>query len=410
MFYQSKAVKGNLRMENEQQIEMVRQLLQEASKRQKDNLGETAVFNILSKLQIEWQEREHSKIIFSLLNDGYVQNGQNTFLRFFLETLKVSRRFHNEAWNVYREKAFDGGISRIDFVLESKSFCAIIEMKIEAGDGYNQLARYDSFGRKKRKEYFVYYLTIDGHRPEEQSIDGMEENRLRCISFEKEIIAWLQKCMDSVEKDGYRYSFLKQYLGAVKNMTGANDEMVNVKDLLDSADMVKAAEIVADSFYEKMYDVQAQFFKNLNAIIKKKTKLETRPYTDALYVFLSEFTHRKHTYNVTLGFEIYDELEVVIGFKQNTEDDDVYFLRLDDAENIFPRIFREWMDKIDSLDYWQKFRRYPRSRWIYVENSRGDRLNFKDNSAQIQLIEEMDLQCKFIADYITKLIIKPLTT
>lgn len=395
-------------MNNKQQIEMVRQLLSAASERQKNNLGETAAFNILSRIQIQWQEREHSKIIFSLLNDGYVKDGQNIFLCFFLETLKVPRKFLNETWKAYREKTFDGGISRIDFVLESKSFCAIIEMKIEAGDGDNQLARYDSYGRKKRKEYFVYYLTVDGHIPEEQSIDGMEENRLRCISFEKEIIAWLQKCMDSVEKDGYRYSFLKQYLGAVKNMTGADDEMVNVKDLLDSADMVKAAEIVANSFYKKMDDVQAEFLENLNTIIKKKTKLKTRPYTNALDVFLSEFTHRKHTYKVTLSLAICGKLEVDIVFTQDTAEDSGV-LRRDVAENTFPRIYREWMNKIDSLDYLQKFGWYTYGRYAYVENSRGEQLNFKDNSAQIQLIEEMDLQCKFIADYITKLIIKPLT-
>lgn len=148
-------------------MERINQLLQTALERQKNNLGETSEFNILSKLQIEWQEQKHSKIIFSLLNSGYIQDGRNIFLQFFLETLKIPRRFLGETWNVYREKAFDGGAGRIDFVLESKSFCAIIEMKIETGDGENQLARYDSFGRKKRKAYLVYYLTVDGHEPEE---------------------------------------------------------------------------------------------------------------------------------------------------------------------------------------------------------------------------------------------------
>ena len=396
-------------MNSEQQMEMISQLLQTASERRENDLGETADFNILSTLQIEWREREHSKIIFSLLNNGYIKNGQNIFLNLFLETLKIPKKYLSETWNVYREKAFDSGTSRIDFVLESKLFCAIIEMKIQAGDGDNQLARYASFGRKKRKEYVVYYLTIDGHEPEEQSIDGIEENRLKCISFKKEIIVWLQKCISSVEKEGYKYSFLKQYLGAVKDITGVSDEMVNVKDLIDSADMAKAAEVVVNSFYEKMEDVQAQFFENLNAMIKRKTKLKTCPYTYGLYIFLSEFTHKKHTYNVTLGLEIDNQLVIVVGFTEwNKDGDDFYYIQLDKAESTFPVAYRKWTNKIESLDNLQKFRRGQKSRWIYAENSKGDVLNFKDNSAQIQLIDEMDLQCKFIADYVIKLIIKPL--
>jgi len=392
-------------MESEQQ--MISRLLQEASERRRNDSGDAADFNILSILQIERQEREHSKIIFWLLNNGCIQNSQNVFLRFFLEALRIPRRFLDEAWNVYREKAFDGGANRIDFVLESKSFCAIIEMKLEAGDGDSQLARYASFGRKKRKEYTVYYLTLDGHEPTEQSSNGIEENRLRCISFEKEIIVWLQKCIGYVEEDGYRYAFLKQYLGAVRDITGVIDGMVSVKDLLDSSDMAKAAEAVVNSFYEKMDDVQTEFLRKLDTVIKRRTKLETHPYPYGLYIFLSEFTHRKHTYHVTLGFEIDSQLVVLIGFTQKTEED-FYFLELREAESIFPVLYRKWMNKIEALDYPQKFRSYKKSKWIYAENSRGERLNFKDYSAQIQLIDEMDLQCKYIADDVIKLMIKPL--
>ncbi len=392
-----------------EQIVMMDHLLQVAFERQKNNSGETAAFNIFSALQMEWYEtRTHSKIIFFLLNGGHGRDAQNTFLHFFLQILKIPQSFLDETWNVYREKVFDGGTSRIDFVLESKSFCAIIEMKIEAGDGDSQLMRYASFGRKKRKEYFIYYLTIDGHEPEEQSVDGVEENRLRCISFKKDIVCWLQKCMKSVEKSGYKYSFLKQYLGAVRHITGINDEVVNVKDLLDSSDMARAAQVVMNSFCEKMDDVQAQFFKMLNSLIKRKTKMETCYYTNAVYVFLTSFTHRKHTYRVTLGFELYEQLVALIGFTEETEENDFYFLRLDDAENNFPTVYRKWINKIESLDNLQKFRRWPKSRWIYVENSRGEQLNFKDYSAQIELIDEMDFQCKFIVDSIVKYVINPL--
>lgn len=210
------------------QTEQILQLLQIASDRQKRVSGETSAFNLLSALHIEHYETQtHSQIIFFLLNDKCCSDEQNTFLHLFLQALKIPQIYLAEQWNVYREKAFDGGSSRIDFVIESRSFCAIIEMKIDAGDGDSQLSRYASFGKMKRKKYRVYYLTLDGHEPEEQSAGGVDEDKLMCISFETEIVSWLQNCMHSVKKGGYKYSFLKQYLGAVRHITGIDDEVVN---------------------------------------------------------------------------------------------------------------------------------------------------------------------------------------
>lgn len=65
------------------------------------------------------------------------------------------------------------------------------------------------------------------------------------------------KLYEHRKKGGYKYSFLKQYLGAVKHIVGIDDEVVSVADLLDSSEMARAAQIVANSFYEKMDDVTA---------------------------------------------------------------------------------------------------------------------------------------------------------
>lgn len=393
------------------QTEQMVQLLQTALDRQRSVSDETVAFNLLSALHIEHYETQtHSQIILFLLNSTHCQDEQNTFLHLFLQTLKVPQIFLDEQWNVYREKAFNGGSSRIDFVIESQSFLVIIEMKIGAGDGDSQLARYASFGRRKRKKYCIYYLTLDGHEPEEQSAKGVDEDKLECISFEKEIVSWLQNCMNTVKKGGYKYSFLKQYLGTVKHIVGIDDEVVSVADLLDSSEMARAAQIVADSFYEKMDDVTAQFFKKLSAMIRKKAKVETIYYTKAMDVFLETFTHKKHTYHVILSPSTVDMNELVIrfGFSEESEEGDFPYLRLEDAESAFPAIYRRWIDKLESLDNLPKIRRFPRARWFYAEDTKGAQLNFKDYSAQIKLIDEMDLQCRFISDNLVNLVIKPL--
>lgn len=389
----------------DRQIESAAQLLHTASERLEDASDEFPAFNILSTLQLErYETRVHSRIIFFLLNSS--RKGKDSFLHFFLQTLRVPRRYLNESWNVYRERTFDGGASRIDFVLESRSFRAIVEMKVDAADGDSQLARYAAFGGKNRKEYAIYYLTIDGHIPEEQSVKGVDTARLRCISFEKEVAAWLQKCMSSVDKDGYRYAFLKQYLGTVNQITGIEDEVVSVKDLLDNSDMARAAQAVMNSFLAKMDDVKAEFFQKLNKGIKRRTKLETCLYLDGVDVLLGSFTRKKKTYYVTFGVFIDTYLYACFGFSEKTEGGGYGFIPLADAEAFFPAAYKKWTGKLDALEILPKQNKLMR--WEYLEDSEGARLNFKDNSAQIKLIDEMDKQCKFIVDGLVRDFIRPL--
>ena len=382
-------------------------LLQTASERLNRASGDISAFNLLSVLQIEHLEtKTHSKIICYLLHNKSGQTVPHNFLLLFLQVLDIPKKFLGEKWNVYREYAFDSGAGRIDFVIESKSCCILIEMKIDACDGDSQLKRYEAFGRKKGKEYVIYYLTPDGHAPEAQSAGGIAANRLRCISFKKEIVLWLQRCMRCVDKYGYQYSFLKQYLGAVRQITGTNDEVISVKDLLNSSDMIKAAQLIADSLSEKMDDITIQFFRELNVLLRQKTKLETRLYDYDVDVYLKKFAYRNRSYVVTLFVDFDTYLEVCIGFSEIT-DDDIVLLRLDEAEKRFPSIYRVWSDKLESLKNIPRFKRWTHSRYFVLENTRGAQLNFKDHSAQAELIDEMNQQCSYICDYIVNLIINP---
>lgn len=394
---------------DDRQMASITKLLQTASDRQKDASGETSAFNILSVLQLErYETRTHSKIIFFLLNSSCGSSDKAGFLHLFLQAIHIPEAFLNGSWKVYRERTFDGGSSRIDFVLESKNFCAVIEMKVDARDGDSQLARYASFCRKKRKEYMVYYLTLDGHAPEEQSVRGVEPERFRCISFEKEIVSWLESCVASVETDGYQYAFLKQYLGAVFQAAGIDNEGIDVKDLLDSSDMAQAAQIIARSFREKMDDVTACFFQKLCEEIEKKTKLKTLPYTNCADIFLDTLTKGSKNYHVVIGIDVDTYLYVGFGFSEETEDGGHPFIPLADAEAYFPDVYRKWIEKLDALENFPKFRQTKWARWLYWEDPEGARLNFKDHSAQIKLIDEMAPQCKLISDCLVKDLIGPL--
>lgn len=76
----------------------------------------------------------------------------------------------------------------------------------------------------------------------------------------------------------------------------------------------------------------------------------------------------------------------------------------------FPSIFGKWIDKINSLDNLPRMKQSQKTFWFYAEDAQGDKLNFnfKECSAQIKLIDEMDLQCNYICDSLIELVIKPL--
>lgn len=386
------------------------QLLQRTSRHLKNISGDIPAFNLLSVLRIEQKETQvHSRILCHLLTDTARPATQISFLQLFLQTLDIPPQFRKETWSVCRERPFNGGANRIDFVLESPSFCIIMEIKIHASDGNHQLARYASFGRKRRKPYRIYYLTLDGHEPEAQSVEGLEKDKWCCISFQKEIIVWLQKCLENVAPDGYIHSFLMQYLGAVQHLTNANEKRNHVKDWIDSTDMAKAAQLIYKSFSQKMDDVQAQFFQKLDCIIRRETQLKTQVGTQGLDIYVKAFPYWKRIYTVTISIFYYYEMPFLvagIGFVEREKNE--FFLPLDEAEQRFPVPYRQWTSKLDSLANIPKWKQAASYRYFKLANTRGSFMNFADYSAQIELIDEMESQCRYISDTIIQLLIYPL--
>ena len=41
----------------------------------------------------------------------------------------------------------------------------------------------------------------------------MDTGKLRCISFRDEILSWLDECQIHTDTGGYKYSYIKQYIG-----------------------------------------------------------------------------------------------------------------------------------------------------------------------------------------------------
>lgn len=135
------------------EFDKANELLQVAFQRYRSYMADGSYFNTFAAIGKERDETQvHSKIIYFLLDS---KDGYDSFLKLFLQTIHVPEHFWNDRWLVCRERVFDSG--RMDFVLESRSFCAVIEMKIDAEDGECQLERYDSFCRKRKKN--IWFIT-----------------------------------------------------------------------------------------------------------------------------------------------------------------------------------------------------------------------------------------------------------
>lgn len=384
---------------------VIENLLKTVCQRRKADMArETSAYNILLAIDKERDEVHiHSKIIYFLLDRTYNEDGTDNFLHLFLREIKLPEKYIKCPWRVYREQTFEEG--RIDFVIESEKFCIAIEMKIDAEDGPLQLERYDMFCKEKGKEYRTYYLTLNGCAPDKQSVGSMDRQRLYQISFQNEILGWLQKCMDTVDKSGYRYSFLKQYDAAVRHMTGLDSEVMNVKDLLASTDMAKAALLIMDGFAKKMEEVTEDLFRNVGDILKKKSQLETYVYSDCVDIFVDRINYKERTYCLVFELAIDYYLYASFGFLEQSENT---FIPLIDAEKLFPEFYNTWLERIKALNL-PKLKQSTHTSWYYIENSRGEKLNFKENSDSVlELIDEMDIQSQYIGATIFKKALKPL--
>ena len=184
-------------------------------------------FNVFNTIGL-WSEevRLHSAFIAELLNPKGSHGLGGLFLKAFLEELdlpddyiNVQRCSQNIVERVIGPVTETKG-GRIDIIIEDGDHAIIIENKIYAGDQYHQLLRYHNYGKKKFPNgYKLIYLTLDGHEAESCSV-GKED--YETISYENDIIEWLEKCCAIAEGKPLVQSVIKQYCDLIKQITNSD--------------------------------------------------------------------------------------------------------------------------------------------------------------------------------------------
>ena len=425
---------------------MEEKLLQETYEKSKDYLYKDSLrFNLLSIIEKDRDEAHvHSKVIYNLLSQNWGKKDKETFLTLFLKEIGIEDEIiYNKTWEVTREKEYqlDEKKARPDFVIESQHYIYIIEMKIDADDQPEQLIRYQKFAKEQHKKYKIFYLTLDGHNASKKSIgeeENLEENEkveYINISFQGEILNWLENCLKLVEGKENKSACISQYIASINKILGEKD--TKIKDnILKSTEDIKTAITIYEKLNDKLQKVLKNFFEELNKKLKNKLKdITSKPiynesyikdyynYTldkipqdyPGLYIVLDENkSNNSNYYKFVLKLELAPELIGCLGFIKSDEDvkKTIPFVYFSQVKKNSSGLYNRCIKRIENLESKDKLSDNNKAYWFYVKNLKEEIINFKDislsNKALLSLIDEETLkeEVKNIATYISNEIVK----
>lgn len=214
-------------------------------------------FNIFKVINaVSYETMVHSAFIAELLNPKGSHGQGDLFLKEFLPIISIKEENFSTAKAFVKTEYHIGFTSseepvggRIDILIRDKNDNIIaIENKIYASDQKWQLLRYYNNFPDKNKLHLLY-LTLDGSEPSTDSIycknekqsDNLtyriskEENHFKTISYEKEILKWLENCIKNTKINDkiYLICAIQQYIEIVKTLTHQSRNLIMRKKLVD---------------------------------------------------------------------------------------------------------------------------------------------------------------------------------
>lgn len=288
----------------------------------------------------------HSRMIYSILTE---RKFQKQFLMSFLNFIDVSlpddvsfSGFNNI--NVEKEKAIPNG--RVDlfisFKIKNISYNVLIENKLLAGDQPEQMNRYKSYMNSYPNDNnYVYYLTLDGSAPSEDSTKSLDEIKL--ISYDSEIMNWIEDCIKIASREPGVREVLIQYSSLLERLTGKDvDFILELKEYL-----LKEPEnfIIANSMIPALNDAKAElqlrFWKKLEESL------------DVMFENFPNINYKKMNINKELGnlHQFYTESKVNALYKSKSGACYGINYSLDITKYIGDVVFRVEYNKSDGVFY-----------------------------------------------------------
>ena len=210
-------------------------------------------FNMFRICGVNHYENTHSAILTEFLNPKGTHGLKSKLLECFIKTIGENftiNGFNCENARIYTE--FSTSKGRIDILIEDekRKKAIIIENKIYANDQLNQLERYDSYAKEtyQKGNYQILYLTLDGKEATEQSGKGVS---YLTISYEENIINWLEKCVAIASRFPIVRETIIQYINHLKELTHQdmnNKNKEEITEVLSKIENLRAAKIICQNY------------------------------------------------------------------------------------------------------------------------------------------------------------------
>lgn len=310
-------------------------LLNQAYKRLEDEKGES--YNLFKVIDMTSNETSvHSAFLADLLNPKGLHHMGDVFLRLFTDEFLNDISFSTETAVVEREKhigpvtATTGG--RLDIIVtDADRKAIIIENKIYASDQENQLIRYHNYAEKNTSEHKLFYLSLDGTVHDEDKTakhdnkELIEEEHYFTISYESDILKWLEQCREKVVDKPLIREGISHYINLIKHLTNQTISKEMEKDLkdliLENPKYIQNLGIIREAINISVVELQRRFWELLK---NKMEEVDCQVIEDGTYRYaLDEKEDRINKYyngnlnNKRYGFEFlvrdyenYEEYEI----------------------------------------------------------------------------------------------------
>ena len=325
------------------------------------------LFNGFMSFGVGADETKHSRFIANLLNPKGSHKQGDKFLNLFLKHLEITD-FNLDGLKVECEKDAKG--RRMDIALWNKTHFMVIENKFWAADQDNQLRDYNNSALKHLKnpedKVLMLYLTPYGRQPFGNSFsvgllpEGIKEltkEKVKCISYEKHILNWLESCLENFEaSENIRLKInIEMYVELIRNVINRDKYMEEIMNkLLSNSENMKLAIDIAKSFQQRNFlgsaDTREFILSQIDAAIYRYNEPKLDYDCEQDNDFLA-FTLELKNEKIKIGDICFDGVHIY-GKKLNGSDREIkkYQIICNDINDT--NLYSILINNIDGIDKW----------------------------------------------------------
>ena len=351
--------------------------IQEKINTDKSKISNFNIFTILDKETDE--ESTHCRFIYELLSPKGSHNQGDTFLKLFFQ--KIIGEEYPTGYVVVRREVWLTNESRLDLMIDTDNCCYLIEAKINAGEQYRQIERYCRYVENQKKDYKMYFLTLDGHLS--QTDNGYTYFP---ISFKTHIIEWLKECKKSTNINTL-IGAIEQYLQLLNKLTSEeNQNMCELNELIKSN--IRAAQDISNQLPYVKGEMIGKVLQELELYISEKHGLKLISEVDDYYQnkYMNYYANHKNGKNPRISFSLSSNenaeniysLSIVVEYSLFIGCD---ILHLNEQSNCYiPRPMEEDFNYDKKYLFGNKAKGSSWYWWEYLKTN-GENINFYEQNA-----------------------------